>query len=330
MVAGYLAVLSGRARDWDRVPVSTKTMRAIAAAAGNSARTSAQPIPPRAGAGSPCGRAPVTFKRSWSPSRATAMQDTTTAMSTPGTFHFSQRGTQMSASETRPSSSAVKLVSPASTFGTAAKSFSQGVLAFHGDPQEGGKLGHSHQQGDAVEIAEPDGLRQQSSDDSQPQHRTEQQDAANQDGQQARQGHGFLLVIRGQGNQGCNDHRGERGIRPQHQHTRWARRLRRQSGALPSRRGRSPVEGRRPGRTPCPRGPGSRRARRRPPGRGAATRSCSRAGLAGPPEWSLSGSAHASDHVPSSGCPPSVPDSQPVIEVRPGRPSPTREPQDAA
>ena len=33
----------------------------------------------------------------------------------------------MSASETKPSSSAVKLVSPASTFGAAAMSFSQGV-----------------------------------------------------------------------------------------------------------------------------------------------------------------------------------------------------------
>ncbi len=100
---------------WDRTPVSAKAMRAIPAAAGSRVSASAQPMPPSAGIGRPCGRTPVTLTSSLRLQTAVATHEPTTASSTPGTFHFSSRGIQISASEPTPSSNAVMLTSPPST-----------------------------------------------------------------------------------------------------------------------------------------------------------------------------------------------------------------------
>ena len=103
------------ARLLDKAEVSAKAMSAMPAAGPMSPATSSRVMPPRAGAGSPWGRAPTMGMASLRPRAAAAAMDAATASSTPGTFPGRNRPATMMTTVAAPNSSATGFTAPWST-----------------------------------------------------------------------------------------------------------------------------------------------------------------------------------------------------------------------
>ena len=95
--------------------VSAKAIRAMPAAGPSRAMTSSMPMPPRAGAGRPWGRAPTVGSAVVRSRKAVSAVAATTASSTPGSFHGRKRHPTMTAMVPAPNSKANGLMPPPAT-----------------------------------------------------------------------------------------------------------------------------------------------------------------------------------------------------------------------
>ena len=179
---------------------------------------SARPIQGSANDGRPCGSGPSTFTPALSPrpSAPTTIVAATTAIRRPG-MRFQGLSSRISTSVPAPMANAVQLACPPSDRLGDPHEVAQRPGAVDRKAEQLGQLADQHRERDAVHVAVADRLGQQLGDESQAHDADQDAHQPRHHRHQARHRHGAHRVAGRQRQHDREDHRGERGVRPEHQ-----------------------------------------------------------------------------------------------------------------
>ena len=179
---------------------------------------SARPIHGSANDGRPCGSGPSTFTPALAsrPSTPTAIVAPTTAIRMPG-IRLKGLSSRITASVPAPTANAVQLAWPPSTASAICDEVAQRPGAVDREAEQLGQLADQHRERDAVHVAVADRLGQQLGDEPQAHHADQDAHQPRHHRHHARHGHGAHRIAGRERQHDRENHRGERGVRPQHQ-----------------------------------------------------------------------------------------------------------------
>ena len=176
--------------------MSVADTRAIPRAAGRRATMSPGAIDGIVRGGSPTGNGPTTGRpdRVDRSSTADTTVAPTTAIRMPGTVGRQRLTPKMTARDTTPMARATGIVSPSISPAANAAALAHQAVRIDTEAEQLGQLADDHDQGDAVEVADPDRRGQQGGQEAEPRDARRDDDHPGDDREEGRQGDRPRLV----------------------------------------------------------------------------------------------------------------------------------------